>query len=248
MKHLLLSMAMVSSALVAGSQSIQIQDENGVDISGSTITFQGDNSAFNVITGHLLIKNVSANDLDVKIKRYETSVVSGTQDYFCWFLCYASMDAGVNPLFPTSSQSAYNHSRTVEADSVDDALSVYHRPETNVGVSTYRYVAFDGNNPNDSAFVDVIFDVGYVGVPEIDDIKTVHYPNPASANLTIKLDKYDNNMSIQVVDMLGKKVKSVPVNGNQVNINVTEFKNGVYFYSVVSDKGVLLTRKFLVSR
>jgi len=248
MKQFLLSMLLVASASLISAQSFVITDGDGVDVTNGFISVNGDNGSFSIVETHVKVTNVSAFDIDVKVKRYEISTVTNSENYFCWYLCYASMVAGTKPVFPTAADGAFYHYRTIEADSSDNALSMYHKPEGTIGTSLYRYVIFDGNNAGDSVYVDVEFNVGYVGIEEVKEVQAFHYPNPASSNLKIKLDKNYNNLSVSIVDMLGKKVGSIPVNGDVVNVNVTDYKNGIYFYSIMNDKGVLLTRKFIVSK
>lgn len=64
-------------------------------------------------------------------------------------------------------------------------------------------------------------------------------PNPCSDVTTIQYNLPDNeNYSLEVIDELGKIVLKQEINHttNQTNLDLSKFKNGVYYYKIVSDK------------
>ena len=249
MKRYLLSLSFIASLSLASAQSsFVIEDENHNDVTGGLIVVNGHNGVGNILETHASITNVSTSTIYTKVKRFEMNVVSGSESTFCWFLCYGYKMAGSNPEFPVIGDNEFTHSRTIDADSTDNALAMYHKPETNAGTSVYRYVVYDGNDSNDSAYVDVQFNVGFVGVEELKSIKPIHYPNPASSIVTIKLDKAYSNLSLTVMDMLGKKIETKNISGVRTELDVSTYKNGVYFYSIIGNNGVLVTRKFVVRK
>lgn len=245
MKKILL-LSLVFAGFTANSQSFEIKDDNNNVINGQLVSITGSNAPFSTISGHAKVKNTSSQDLDVKVKRYELNVVPASQNYFCWFVCYGAITAGDKPLFPTVSDPQFNHFRTIEADSTDNSLAFYHKPEGTTGTSLYRYVVFDGNNPNDSAYFDAEFVVGFDGVNELPTINTNHYPNPANNNLTITIDGKTSGLNLIVTDLLGKTVANKSNLSGINNIDLANYNNGIYFYSITNSKGVLTTRKFIV--
>ncbi len=61
------------------------------------------------------------------------------------------------------------------------------------------------------------------------------YPNPAKENIIVKsLTAKTYNRTVEIMDMLGKKVTSVTLSANQsvININTQNIGNGVYFVRV----------------
>ena len=117
------------------------------------------------------------------------------------------------------------------------------------------YVFFDVNNTNDSVAVLV----KYTASPEniSDDLLSLvkfsgAYPNPAInvvyVDYTIPVSV--NKASIVITNMLGSKVKEVKLGdlSGKARITVTDLINGIYFYSLVADDQLLLTRKFVVKR
>ena len=52
-------------------------------------------------------------------------------------------------------------------------------------------------------------------------------------------------MSINIFDMLGKKVSSISQVGPKNNLNVSEFKNGMYFISIMKNGLLIKTSKLI---
>ena len=78
------------------------------------------------------------------------------------------------------------------------------------------------------------------------------YPNPAINVVYVdySIPEPINNTSIVITNMLGLKVKEVNLGdrSGKARIAVTDLINGIYFYSLVADDQLLLTRKFIVRR
>ena len=77
-------------------------------------------------------------------------------------------------------------------------------------------------------------------------------PNPFSnvTDVTIYLNNYTHNLSVNVVDMMGKNVFSSNLNnlnpGNHIiSIDGSSLSSGIYFYSITSGKNTI-TRKMIV--
>ena len=76
------------------------------------------------------------------------------------------------------------------------------------------------------------------------------YPNPAKSNINIQVSTTRTyNRTVEVVDMIGKKVTSVtlPANQNTIKINTQNIFNGVYFVSVNDGNGIIL-KKLVISK
>jgi hypothetical protein len=98
---------------------------------------------------------------------------------------------------------------------------------TDADESTYSY-KLEGQGTINTGINSVSNNVSFVNL----------FPNPAKdeAVLSVSLDKAQT-VSVKVIDVLGKQVSPVMerelVSGdNQININTTELKNGVYFIQV----------------
>ena len=247
---LVLSITFLSGAMLQAG-NLQFLDQSLNDVTSTNVTFAGTDQDFS-IDGYIKVKNNGSSNIDVKIKRYELSYTAGTKNAFCWQNCYTFMNAGAVWQFPVPADNAWNDFVTVNAGSVSAyQLVADYQPYSNVGSSTYRFVAFDGNNPNDSSYVDVTFDV-VLGVNEITKTSNFTlYPNPASNNVTINLEADNNTVSrsIQVYDVIGNKVGEYKLNGNngKMTADVSALNNGIYFYALLENGKAVLTRKLIVS-
>jgi hypothetical protein len=76
-----------------------------------------------------------------------------------------------------------------------------------------------------------------VSVPEFAASGSVSvYPNPATDNITIDLNKLNNqNSVISIYDVTGKIVRSYSVAENQLHINRDGLQSGLYFITVVAE-------------
>ncbi len=96
---------------------------------------------------------------------------------------------------------------------------------------------------------------GYVGVSESmipdDGFKLEIYPNPASSELNLVIEKMDNGITkAMIIDMTGKKVKDfnrlIPTNGTgHYQMNVEGIRPGLYFLKVETENGSFV-RKLMI--
>ncbi len=74
------------------------------------------------------------------------------------------------------------------------------------------------------------------------------YPNPASDNFRIELPD-SRTRTISIMGMTGQVLKTIAVNNMNVNVNVSDLDNGVYFYQLKDGSGdILTTRKMVVKK
>lgn len=71
------------------------------------------------------------------------------------------------------------------------------------------------------------------------------YPNPANENISIQ---YENlYFDIELFDIIGNKITSKSSCFNSEKINTKDFKNGIYFLRIISDKKVIGYKKIIIS-
>ncbi len=87
----------------------------------------------------------------------------------------------------------------------------------------------------------------------INEVKNVNnailiYPNPISDNATITLNSSVNlsNAEFQIYDVIGKLIKSSPVNSHEFTFEKGNLSSGLYFYKLINNGSELSTGKFLV--
>ena len=247
-KIILFACALIGATASQAQGSIQFLDrnDNNIDYSGTTVQVGVHAASESDIHKDFDIKNNSGATLSVSMKRYELTVDAGTINYFCFVSCTQENTAGVLPYTVDGSSSI-----SAGANSIF-YLAAHHKPEGIVNSSSnnskYMYVAYDDNNPSDSSWVIVHFNVATVGVEE-NNIGSLNnaYPNPATNNVTFNFEiEESNNNKIVIYDMLGAKVDELNVKGNAHNYNIKALKAGVYFYALEVNGKATKTKKLVI--
>lgn len=242
MKKVLLSILLLAAgALVVHAQTsgFTIKTKDNVVMNSQTFNIWGSVDTTTILS---LLFDVTNNGTAIKntyMERHELSLIPGTQNYFCWDVCYPPFvgmsTTGVN----------INPAGTYQLGSVD------YQPQGQLGMSTIRYVIWDYQNPNDSAWFIVNWGTSPAGVSEIVSGNLLpSYPNPASSYTNVKYELSGAaNASLTVYNMLGSVVQTLPVHDAQgtIRLDVSSYTNGIYFYALVADGRTLSTRKFTVT-
>ncbi|MEO5571926.1 MAG: T9SS type A sorting domain-containing protein, partial [Bacteroidia bacterium] len=74
-------------------------------------------------------------------------------------------------------------------------------------------------------------------------------PNPATGSISIHFENASSKgMQLIIFDAQGKTVKSVPVNGSETQISISEFANGNYFVQLLEGNILLRVQKMTVNK
>lgn len=60
------------------------------------------------------------------------------------------------------------------------------------------------------------------------------FPNPTSADVTLSLEGFDNNTTIEIFTILGKRLATTPANGNETILDFTNYDAGTYMVKATS--------------
>jgi len=241
----LLGMGLLAITSVA-QLNVEITDEDGnLQNEGTYVVY--DDPSTPTMHLDLISKNLSSANIVVNVKRYETGVQSGTQNFFCWGLCYGEVDAGAVPVWVS------DDFVDMIPDSSYVSFHAYHKPLNLAGVSCYRYVWYDTGNVNDSTWVDICFDTETVGISESNVISELNvYPNPSlgSVNFDIALDASTENAELVIHNLLGARVwsKTIWNNEQKIVLNEGELTPGIYFYSVQVNGQIAITEKLIIAQ
>lgn len=243
--------ALAFAALVATQSSqaqgwITLVDHDGNDVTNSS------SDAWEVNPGlpftmviHLDATINGGSNRTVGLRRYEMGVAAGTQNYFCWNLCYLPRAAGQTPLWVASDNQAMSPGTTFTG------FGGYHTPNGDYSLSSYRFVWYDVNNPSDTAFVDLSFESA-VGISEAASVGQFSIaPNPANATATVNFDMSAGYAdAIAVYNALGAQVLSTPIAATQrtAQLNTAALREGVYFVSLQRQGHALTTQRLVVTR
>lgn len=61
-------------------------------------------------------------------------------------------------------------------------------------------------------------------------------PNPGSSKINLRILNLDSEVTLTVIDILGKKILSKSLSQVNTSIDVSEWNNGVYLIRIISDK------------
>jgi len=243
MKKLFYSVLLIAfAAAFANAQSFQFIHEGNIIPNGGTIQVSDDISLFEIVA-EMDVKNISANPIEAKLRKFEVDVLPGTSNLFCWGLCF--------PPFVFESPSPI----VIQPNAVCEEFSGHYTANGIYGVSIMRYTVFDAVHVTDSAYFFVEFNAGTVGLTDYTNNKisvSNPYPNPAKSQTSFnyQLPANTTNASIKIHNLLGSVVKEVQLTGQsgKVNVNVNDLNDGVYFYSVVVNNETYETKRLIVSR
>ena len=250
MKTLIRSLLIVC-ALGLGLQAqaqLEARDSLGNVLNGDTLWVPGTGSES---VAKYLVRTVNTGDsvLQVRMRRWETDVPSGTENYFCWSLCYNAQWAGDKVDWQD------NTPIRQEPDSVYKKLAIYHKPYGQTGSATFRYRIHDINNTDDSASFHIVFDIplGIFGpVAARPDGEVTLAPNPADGwvNFNYKGNTNGQNRELVVFDLLGNQVavQALPYHSGQVTLNTEEYVPGIYVMSLRENGQLIATKKLVVDR
>ncbi len=190
--------------------------------------------------------NNTGSTTKINMKRYMLSSQSTVEDYFCWYVCLGSVESSTTPILNHSSGACFNSNDT---DTLN-YFSSYYKSMGLTGSATYRYVWFDAANLNDTAYIDVTFNVTPVSVNEINrEASLLTYPNPANEILNLNLENidYTSKVSAEVYDLIGNKVISQVITAANSRLDVADLSNGAYFCTIVSDRKTILIKRVIIS-
>jgi len=242
MKKILLSLLCLTLFSGVFAQSFSLTFADGTAISpGATIQFLGDPTD-DVIQAAVYVKNNSNAAKDVKVKKVinDGDTLTWTVNTFCWGLCYP----------PTTYVSI---SLNIQPGAICDQFQGDYNPTNVPGISKIMYVFFDENNINDSVAVVVNYNASPASAGDelVNLVKfSDAYPNPAISlvNVDYTVPEMVSKATITITNLLGNKVKEFNLDNRsgKIQIPVYDLVNGFYFYSLLADDQLLITRKFIV--
>jgi hypothetical protein len=234
MKKVLLFLAVLFIGSPFYGQSFSLSYQGDVLSPDETVVFQCDNpNENNALTG-ITICNSSSSTKQVKLKKVHINVVEGSENAFCWGMCYPS-GVFVSP-YPVE----------IEAEACDSQFVGEYNPMNNEGSSTIRYVFFDQDNPSDTISFVVSYDyLTGVNPNSIDDQISI-FPNPANTTLKVTLGN-NKDLKIDICNILGKTVKQVRSDiFEEIAISVSDLQNGIYFVRIMDGTKAIKVEKLII--
>ena len=246
-KHLYIALLALSTLIVKG-QSLQFFQLADSLPSATSYTF---NLAANdpQLVYETIVKNVTGNSINVKVRKTIISTVGGHDAYFCF---------GTTCYVPTTvvSNNAVTIAGGQQLPSGTGTYGIRTEFDNNgvVGSTVVKYTAFDIANTSDTAVIYITYNVNAVGIQTYNNAIAVSnvYPNPAvnQIELSYDLKGATNNASVKIYNALGSVVKTISLNESKSSkqIDVSDLEEGFYFYNLISEGKKSATKKFVVSR
>ncbi len=243
MKKLILFIVICIIIISSGfSQSLSLSDPNGPIANNGTIIVQ-DSANNTILADSIYITNNSNSTINVRVKKEYISIVPGTSNSFCWGNCYTP-DIFVSKITVPIGAGATNYSDFI-ADYIPNGI---------VGTSIIKYYFYDDADTTDVASVIVEYTGISVGIEElVGKIKfSEAYPNPASSQVTFDylFPSGVNEANIVIRDILGNTVKESMISNleGKVVIKTEYLTSGLYFYSLIVNDKIALSKKLIINR
>lgn len=239
-KKLLILASFVIAIVFANAQSLSLTHDGVVLEPNEEVTMTGPASNDEIVI-ELDVTNNGSSAMNVLVKKVENYLVEGSENTFCWGLCF--------PPFVYESPSSIE----ISAGGTNDLdFSGHYNPKENAGTSSISYVFFDENNPDDSVMVVVLFAAGTTGIGDqfgSASIISSAYPNPA--NNFVKFDytlDTKQNATMRVYSLIGSLVKEYAVSSGNgtIEIETAQLEEGFYFYTLSSGNEEMESGKFVV--
>ena len=198
-------------------------------------------NASQISQGYATVHNGSGSAKDVMVARTVNSLAAGHTGYFCWDVCYSEA-TNVSVGWLTVQPNTDNSSFYCDID-----------PHGAAGVDTVCYRFYDANNTTDYVDICMYFDIATgISTAGVSSISPLSVASPNPANTMSGINYYTDvtkNPSLVIYDLLGSKVfetKLVQKQGAYI-LNVSEFKSGIYLYSLLENGKTVATKKLVVA-
>lgn len=254
MKIIILSiLALLSVSNIKAQNGITIQyNGNGPDISGGTHSIDIYPSSPDFVTGilsvHFLVTNLSGSDQQWIITRKEINVPATWSDQLSWPpMCYSAADIEyTTPQSESNPAPIIINGSSLTTNGLDAELNPRINPDQSAaGFAHYRYYIVEASSGNQLDSVDLTINF-VLGINSIKQTPVLNIsPNPADAYLNISLGSVENAV-VRIVDVLGNAVYNETISNGTKNIDVSNFKNGVYFVLVESPGIKSINRKLII--
>lgn len=221
------SLLLVSYAAI--SQSVElVTPVTNVEATAATLTGSGE------MVAEWPVTNISSSAVPIKARREIISEIAGSQNYFCWGVCY-DVNTNVSVL-----------SQTIQAQDTNFTFYAHYKPLGNVGQTDINYCFFNTSNTTDMACHTVHYcyecTVGVVELKNQSLNLELQGANPIHG-LTLmnyQLPTGQNQGKLYIYDLAGNQVKNATVKGNagSVLLSSDDFAAGIYLIQVQSGKEV----------
>ena len=216
-----------------------------VNLTNVTLQYFGSDNT-TPLDGILTVENNNAAAVDINVIRtieilaHSQSLNTDHIESFCFGqYCY----------LPNTDTSLYV--TPIAGNSSEGTFVAHIDPAGFDGMDRIHYLFYDVNNPSDSASVTLEFTFGATAVDENKNLAYLKFNNEVNnfAVLNYHLPSVSRNSRIDIYNMLGSKLRSIPLNDQQGTkvVSTADLSNGVYLLSLITNNNVSKTYKMIVA-
>lgn len=244
-KKTIFLLLIIFHSVILFSQSLTLF-QNGSDVTNKEVSVEG-NASVDEMNVYLKINNTSNEQVQVKVRKIEISVIPGSQNSFCFGVCYA----------PTVFESIIPYTISAGGSTKDSVFSVIYCPCGNAGQSVIKYEVFDiYNTENNKISVTVNFTGSSPsGIDKSFTAKEtfIIYPNPCNLDqVTIRFNEsglvHFNKIILTNITGIVLYTSSNTYHSGNFLVDVRDYPNGIYFLSLISESGAMRTEKIIINR
>ena len=236
-------------------ESISSQNNLNIQVSGDSASYSGSTYQMIAPSKQDFYLNIEAHNISASesfllyVTCVELNTLNGWTDGFCWGpsndplsgQCYGSTQ--IDSSFWTSP-----HSMLIDTNEYG-ALKLDLYPDTNFfGQSHYRYLfgVMENGQLNQVDSIDILIDY-FANTSDFDKLTSSIsiFPNPANNSFSI-FNNYNGSYKIIICDVMGNQISEKTILNNSKNIDVSSFKNGVYFIRGLHSNGTLINKKLII--
>lgn len=249
LKKITLFLAFALPVVMSAQLKVIETASSTTDVDGQTFTVTG-NPASTEFVKYLVVVNEGTDSLNLKVRRTEIDVQTGTQNATCWKVCPPSVFAGTEVV-------QYGYDDWVAPSDTNLSFSAHHYLEGLDGCSIYKYEWVD------AATQSIVYKTVYIkfdhtsstscaadlSVGEGLNALTKVYPNPTNSNTSISIEGVSGEVSYEVSNLLGQRSLSgfsTIQNKGVLRFDASSLKDGVYFVVIKNNGKTLRTEKLVV--
>lgn len=253
MRKYLYLFAMVMSTMLVFAQESETSSFRISNFTDTTITYKnGDTIVVDVLSldkslenALIKIKNVSSQDVNTTMRQRVLNRIEGASYSFCFGNCVE--DNGKEVLEGEGSV-------LIKAGQYTEDLCVIdYNPNGQAGTSYVRYTVYNADSTNDSSCIVVKYNDKQTNINESERTTALRlsvYPNPVTTSARIHVNGCNfNQPELRICNLLGSVIYQQKITSAEqyISIDVSNWNNGVYFYSICSESKTICTQKMIVA-
>lgn len=195
------------------------------------------------IKSHFDFLNNSDQELTLKISIIIEQLVPGHAAAYCSDVCYMPVTENWDG---ASSFTVPAHSKYTDVNPT--GVSTYLYPNGIEGESTIHFVVYDVNDSNNELNISTTFKAENGSSVESENGLISAFPNPAKDKISLNFS--ENAQELLIFNSMGSQLASFDVKNSKGNLSLdlTNYAQGAYFYSVRTQSGVSQVKSFAIAR